>query len=93
MRISFRIRHPAYFGLRFDLVDSRNSLTKSVTLGDSNLGRLDAFDATPALAVLGQYLAHLFDRMMGAAVVAESSFRHQFLLTGSGGPLGRVGLL
>jgi hypothetical protein len=30
--------------------------------------------------------------MMGGAVVAESSFRHQFFLTGSGGPLGRVGL-
>jgi hypothetical protein len=28
----------------------------------------------------------------GAAVVAESSFRHQFFLTGSVGPPGRLGL-
>jgi hypothetical protein len=78
MRVSFRIPHPAYFGLRFGLVGSRNSLAKSVTPADSNLGRLGALDATPALSGFGQYLAHFFDWMMDAAVVAESSFRHQF---------------
>ena len=76
MRVSFRIRHPAYFGLRFGLVDSRNLLAKSITLADFNLGRLDALDAAPALAILGQDLAHLCNWMMGAAVIAESSFRH-----------------
>ena len=76
MRVSFRIRHPAYVCLRFGFVHSRNSPAISVALADSNLGRLDALDATPALAGLGQYLAHLFDRMMGAAVVAESGFSH-----------------
>jgi hypothetical protein len=77
MRVSFRIPHPAYFGLRFGLVDSRNSLAKSVTLADSSLGRLDTLDTTPALAALGQYLAHLVDGVMNTAVVAESSLRHQ----------------
>ena len=61
MRVPLRIRHPAYFGLRFGLVDSRNSPAKRVTLADSNLGRLDALHATPTLAALGQYLAHLRD--------------------------------
>ena len=92
MRVSLRIRHPAYSGLPFGLVDSRNSPAISVTLADAHFGRLDTLDATPALAAPGQYLAHLFDRVMNAAAVAESSFRHQFFLTGSGGPLGRVGL-
>ena len=92
MLVSFRIRHPAYFCLRFGLVDSLNSQTKSVTLGNSHLGRRDTLDATPALTILGQNLAHLFNTVMHAAVVAESSCRHQVFLTGSGGPLGRVGL-
>ena len=61
MWVSVRIRRPAYFGLRFGLVDSRNSLAKSVTLADFNLARPDALDATPAFAVLGQYPAHVFD--------------------------------
>ena len=78
MRVSFRIRHPAYFGLRLGPVDSFDSLTKCVTLADSNLGRLDALDATPALAGLGQYLTHLFERVMNTAVIAESCLRHQF---------------
>jgi hypothetical protein len=78
MRLSFRIRHPAYFGLRLGPVDSFDSLAKSVTLAESSLGRLDALDATPALAGLGQYLAHLLDEMMNTAVVAESCLRHQY---------------
>ena len=77
-RISFRIRHPSNICLRFGLVGGRNFPAISVTLGDSRLGRLDALDATPALAGLGQYLAHLFDWVMDTAVVAESSFRHQY---------------
>jgi hypothetical protein len=51
-------------------------LAKSVALDNSNLTRLDALDAAPAFAALSQYLAHLFDWVMGTAVVAESSFRH-----------------
>jgi hypothetical protein len=79
-------------GLRVGLVVSRNLLAEGVTLIGSALGRLDTPDAAPAFAILGQYLAHLFDRVMGGTVVAESSFGHQFFLSGSGALLGMVGL-
>jgi hypothetical protein len=39
---------------------------------------LDTLDAAPAPAVLGEYLAHVFESVVGAAVITESRFRHQF---------------
>jgi len=91
--VSFGIRHPAYLGLRFSFVGGCNSFAKCVSLARSSLGRLDALDAAPALASLGQYLTHLADLVVDAAVIAVGSFGHQFFLSGSGAVLGMVGLL
>jgi hypothetical protein len=78
MRVSFRIRHPAYFGLRFGLVVRGSLSAKGFPLCAPLFREFDTLYATPTLAAFGQYLTHLFDWMMGAAVVAESGFRHQF---------------
>jgi hypothetical protein len=78
MRVSFRIRHSAYFRLRVSLVLGGSLPAEGFPFRAPLFRELDTLDATPAFAALGQYLAHLFDRVIGAAVVAENRFRHQF---------------
>jgi hypothetical protein len=92
MLVSFRIRRPAYFRVRVGLIVRGGLSAEGFPFCASLFRELDTSDTAPALAALRRYLAHLFNGMMGAAVVAERSFRHQFFLTGSVGPLGRLGL-
>ena len=76
MLVSFRIRHPGYFRLRVRLVVGRSLSAECFPFCAPLFRERDTLDATPALAAFGQYLAHLFDWVIGAAVVAESCFRH-----------------
>lgn len=72
---SLRIQNP-HFGLCFGLVHLRHPPTIGITLRDFGLGCLDALGASPALAALGIYLAHLFDWVMSATVVTVSRLVH-----------------
>jgi hypothetical protein len=92
MLVSFGINHPAYLCMRVSFVFGGSLSAKGFPFCAALFRERDTLDAAPALGILGQYPAHLFDGVMTSAVVAESSFRHQIFLTGSGGPLGRVGL-
>jgi hypothetical protein len=92
MLVSFRIRHPAYFRVRVRLVVGGSLSPEGFPPCAPLFREFDTLNAAPALATLGQYLAHLFNWMMGAAVIAEGSFGHQFFLSGSGTLLGMVGL-
>ena len=76
MRLSFRIRHPAYFGLRFGFVVGGSLSAEGFPYCAPLFRSFDTLDAAPALAALGRNLAHLFDRVADTAVVAEGSFRH-----------------
>lgn len=92
MLVSFRIRRPAYFRVRVSLVVGGSLAAEGFPFCAALFREFDTLDTAPALATLGHDLAHLFEGMTGAAVVAENRFKHQFFLTGSVGPLGRLGL-
>lgn len=76
MRIAPGIRLPELLGLGRCLVDFRYAPAEGVAIGNTRFGGLNAFDAAPALAGLGQYLAHLADRVIDTALVTESGFSH-----------------
>ena len=64
--------------LRIGLVVGRRLRTEALAFRSSLPRSFDTLDATQALAALGQNLAHFFDRVMNAALVAESCFRHRY---------------
>ena len=78
IRFSFRIGHPAYLVLRISLVIGCRLASKDLALRSSLPRSFDTLDATQALAALGQNFAHFFDRVMNAALVAQSCFRHRY---------------
>ena len=92
MLVAFRIRRPAYLCVRISLVIGGCLFTEGLPFCAALFSEFDALDTAPAVTAFGQYLAHFFDRVVGTAVVAVCSFRHQFFLSESGTLLGMVGL-
>jgi hypothetical protein len=71
MLVSFWIRHPAYLRVRVGLVVGGSLSAEGLPLFAPLFREINTLDATPALSALGKYLAHLFDWVIGAAVVAK----------------------
>ena len=71
MLVSFWIRHPAYFRVRVSFVVGGGLSAEGLPFFASLFREINTLDATPTLSALSQYLAHLFDWVIGAAVIAK----------------------